>query len=140
MLIAPTTLTAYQLILTEPELRAAIANPAMMLPHFRAALTAKPDRPNTVPTGPLADSTTDAAAKPNLRTVAIRIHSNEWIAFCTEFAKLYPDYQKNDGQPNMYHIGLAVLHCGYPEVTKENFGRVVEALITRAQENHPAPI
>lgn len=140
MLITPTTLTAYQLILTEPELRAAIANPAMMLPHYRAALTAKPDRPGADLSRQLANGATDTAAKPGLRTVAIRIHSNEWIAFCTEFAKLYPDYLKNDGQPDMYHIGLGVLHCGYTEVTKDNFGQVVEALISRAQESHPAPV
>jgi hypothetical protein len=141
MMIAPTSLTAYQFIFTEPELRAAIANPASLLPHFKAALNVNRPAPTVDPaaTEPKADST-PASEKPNLRTATIRIPLDEWLAFCAEFARLYPHFQNGEGQPDKFHISLTALRCGFPEITPENFSQVVSALITHAQEQHPAPV
>lgn len=137
MLIAPTALTAYQFILTEPEVRAAIANPSLLLPHFKSALQAGKAKD---PQADLrAETPAPADAKPNLRTATIRIPSNDWIAFCAELARLYPAYQDSDNQPDMFHIALTARRCGFNDVTEDNFQQVISTLIAHAQETHPAP-
>lgn len=142
MLIAPTTFTAYQFILTEPELQAALADPSVLLPHFKAALDTKDgeaaQRPaSRVDPGP--DESDPAGQKPNLRTATIRIHTNDWVAFCAELARLYPHYQTNEGEPDKFHIALTARRCGFSEITEDNFQQVVATLIAHAQESHPAP-
>lgn len=74
---------------------------------------------------------TDAAAK-------------GWRDGCTELALRYPRYLtvlkggRLSDQPNFFHILGAVLKCGYPEVTDENWREVLAAINQRAKPLHEA--
>jgi hypothetical protein len=67
-----------------------------------------------------------------------------WRDGCTELALRFPRYLtvlrggKLSDQPNLYHILGAVLKCGFPEVTDDNWREVLAAIGQRARPLHEA--
>lgn len=66
------------------------------------------------------------------KTAAIKASMKSWNDFCARFAARFPHYRNEEQTPDKFHIGAAVVACGFAEVTNENFEEVSAALIKRA--------
>lgn len=72
----------------------------------------------------------------NVKRASLNITGGEaariWAEFRHGIAKKYPRYANQDGSPNDFHILGAAYAEGFHEVTAENYGPCIEAVMARA--------
>lgn len=85
-----------------------------------------------------APANNDNKPKPGQKTATIKVEITAWNSFCFRFATSFPNYRNEEGKPDKFHIGAAVVACGFANVTNENLTEVSQALTARAQQKAAA--